>query len=116
RMRKKAPDKESRLAGIHVKPSQTIASVDKAALEEIFISRQERRLLQPQQERQNIIIMHSLAAEVARDGAKANAPLPQEISLVAGNVFIEHVHAAAATSSARCPARSRRARRASCTA
>src|SRR4051812_1253978 len=49
-MSKKAPDKECRLAGIHIKPSQTIASVDKAALEEIFVSRQQGRLLQPQQE------------------------------------------------------------------
>ena len=115
-MRKKSPDKERCLAGIHFKPGQTVPGVDEAALEDISISRQQSRLLQPQQEENDIIIMHSLAAEVSRDGTKTNAPLPQEISLIPGDVLIEELHAAAATSSAKCPPRANSARRASCTA
>ncbi len=46
----------------------------------------------------------------------ANAPLPQESCLVEGYAFIENIHAATATSSTKCPARSNSARRASCTA
>ncbi len=115
-MPKKAPDQEGSLAGIHLEPRLTIPGVHKTPVEEIRIAGQPRRLLQAQQERQDVIVRHSLAMEVTRDRAKANAPLPQEIGLIPGDAFVQDVHAAAATSSAKCPARSNSARRASCTA
>jgi hypothetical protein len=58
-MPKKAPDLKMQSGRHHLEPCQTIAGMDKPTLEEISISRQERWLLQSQQERQNIIIMHS---------------------------------------------------------
>jgi hypothetical protein len=115
-VREKAPDEEGCLAGIYVQPNQTIPGMDKAVLVEILISAQQRRLFQPQQEGHNVVIVHSLAMEIARDGTEPNTPLKQELSLVPSYIFIEDAHAAAGTSSVKWPARSNRARRASWTA
>ena len=64
-MRKKSPDEERRLARVHVEPSQTVASMGKTPLEEISIPRQKCGLLEPEQAGHDIIVVHSLAAEVA---------------------------------------------------
>ena len=48
-------------------------------------------------------IRDALIAEGAGDGTEADTPLPQQVGLVAGNVFVVDFHATAATSSASRP-------------
>ena len=112
----KEPDEKCGLFGLHVKPYQGVSRVRKLAVKEISIPGQERRILQPEQQRQDVIIADSLVAKVSRDGSEANVPLPQQIGLVARDIFVQDVHATAATSSVRRPSGSSRARRASWTA
>jgi hypothetical protein len=70
-------DEEGRLASINFKPTQTVARMDKPSVEEVSISGQQCRSLESPQKWHNIVIVHSLAAEVARDGSKTNSPLLQ---------------------------------------
>ena len=116
RMKQESFDVERRLSRIYGQPRQTVVVVDQAALKEIFVSRQKGWLLQSQQEWHKVVVVHSLQAKVARDGPTSNPPLLQKFGLVPRDVLIEDVHAAAATSPVRCPARFSNARRASRTA
>jgi hypothetical protein len=62
------------LSRLEVKPDQTVAKVTQGAFKEVLIAREESRLFQMVQERNDVVVADARIGNIHPDNAAANAP------------------------------------------
>ena len=93
-MPQKSPDENRRLAVVNVQPHQTVRTVRELWFEEILIVREQRRIFQPMQQRNDVRVLNARSGEFTAQSLKLHPPLAQAVVLVVPDVFIQQIHAA----------------------
>src|SRR5258707_11936064 len=76
RMSKKTTDVKGNFDIFHIQPDQAVCRMAKLAAEKILVLREQRRALEPMEQRDQIIVMNPSAGDFLSDLPKGYAPLP----------------------------------------
>jgi len=94
RVAEHAPNELSRLRGSGVQENQTITRVAEFPPEEIFVAREEGRLLEAVQQDYDVVVISAELGKVPSDQPAMDAPGAQQVALVHRDVLVQNVHAA----------------------
>jgi hypothetical protein len=77
----------------NVKKHQTICTAAKSPVEEIAVAGDQRGASQSAKQRDDLVVVHSFAPDVAGNLTEMNSPRPQPCPLTLEDILVEHDHA-----------------------
>ncbi len=78
---------------IDIEVDQAICAVAQPAMKEISILRKECRPMQFVQQRNNLVVIHSLASNAATDFVDANPLALKQLPFIVRKVLVQNIHA-----------------------
>ena len=113
-----AENSADEMGGFHrgkVQPYKAVSGMTQTALEKVLIAGKKGGLLEPVQQRQNIVISDAQVCYILSNNPAVDAPTSKQVTLIERDVFVQEIHAALERE-ASLPSSSSKAWRASCTA
>lgn len=92
-MPQNAPDVVSNQIVTHIEENHAIPFVYQPPFEKICIESEKSGSFKSVQQRNNLVVSHSIAPGASADLVHANAPFLQEGTLFVGNILVDDIHA-----------------------